>query len=154
MRESLTDYIIAMLLSGKSSKTFHMIIHEREFAKYKKGSVRVALSRLNKKRYITNSKEGWKITLKGKTYRNKIWLYSYLSSPFNKNTPSNTIISFDIPGPQRATRDWLRNQLKIFNYKMLQQSLWLGPGPLPDEFLKRLNELKIRDNIKIFKVKK
>jgi hypothetical protein len=37
---------------------------------------------------------------------------------------------------------------------MLQQSLWLGPGPLPQEFLKRLNELGIRENIKIFPIKK
>jgi hypothetical protein len=37
---------------------------------------------------------------------------------------------------------------------MLQQSLWIGPGPLPSEFLERVNELKIRENIKLFNVQK
>lgn len=35
---------------------------------------------------------------------------------------------------------------------MLQQSLWIGPGPLPEEFIKRLKDLKIKDCIKIFKI--
>ena len=51
-------------------------------------------------------------------------------------------------------RRWLRNQIKIFGYKMLQQSLWLGPGPLPPAFLKRLEDLKIRKNVKTFKITK
>lgn len=152
-RTKLTDILIAMLLSGKSVRTFHAIIRERKLSRYKKGSVSVALSRLSKRGYILNSSNGWEMTNEGKVYANKTQLFSYIISPFKDNHLSNTIISFDIPGPKRSTRDWLRNQLKIFNYKMLQQSLWFGPGPLPNEFIKRLNELKIRENIKIFKIK-
>jgi hypothetical protein len=37
---------------------------------------------------------------------------------------------------------------------MLQQSLWIGPGPLPGSFLKRLEDLNIRKNIKTFKITK
>ena len=48
--------------------------------------------------------------------------------------------------------DWLRNQLKIFGYKMLQQSLWQGPGPLPIEFRKRLDDFGIKKNVKTFKM--
>lgn len=153
-KESIGDLIVAMLLSNKNSCRFRKIIREREFARYKKESIQVSLSRLNKKGYLDNSPSGWSLTKKGKLLANKTLLFSYIPSPFNKNPPSNTIISFDIPGPKRLTRDWLRNQIKIFGYKMLQQSLWLGPGPFPNDFLKRLNDLEIRDNIKIFPIKK
>src|SRR3989344_3311600 len=83
---TIADLLIATLLNGRSVKTFYSIIREREFARYKKGSVQVSLSR--------------------------------------------------------------------FGYKMLQQSLWIGPGPLPARFLKCLEELKIRKNIKTFKITK
>jgi DNA-binding transcriptional regulator PaaX len=151
---SISDLLIATLFSNRNVKTFRSILNEQKFKKYKKESVRVSLSRLNKKGYLENSNKKWSVTQKGIIYAEKINLHSYIISPFEKDSPENTIISFDIPGPQRSMRDWLRNQIKIFNYKMLHQSLWLGPGPLPDTFLKRLEELKIRKNVKIFTIKK
>jgi len=60
----------------------------------------------------------------------------------------------DIPEQNRILRNWLRNQIKIFGYKMLQQSLWIGPSPLPPPFLKRLEDLNIRKNVKTFKITK
>jgi len=75
-------------------------------------------------------------------------------STFPENSPHSMIISFDIPEKDRTMRRWLRNQIKIFGYKMLQQSLWIGPGPLPSSFLERLENLKIRKNIKTFKITK
>lgn len=151
---SIGDLLIATLCSGRSTRSFYAIIREREFARYKKESIQVSLSRLSKKGYCKNIDGDWSLTQKGFLHTKRVNLFSYIPSPFKENTPANTVISFDIPGPQRKTRDWLRNQIKIFGYKMLQQSLWLGPGPLPPTFLKRLEELKIRKNIKIFSVKK
>ena len=81
-------------------------------------------------------------------------LLSYISSPFKKDSATSMIVSFDIPEVDRKIRYWLRNQLKIFGYKMLQQSLWLGPSPLPLSFLKRLEDLNIRKNVKTFKITK
>ena len=151
---SIGDLLIATLLSGKSIKRFHSIIREREITRYKKESVRATLFRLNKNGYLNKSQDGWSVTTKGKLYAHRILLLSYLPSPFNEKSIQNTIVSFDIPGPQRKLRDWLRNQIKIYNYKMIHQSLWLGPGPLPQEFLVRLKKLKIRENIKIFNIEK
>jgi DNA-binding transcriptional regulator PaaX len=153
-KPTIGDLLIATLLSNKNIKTFRTIIRKREFARYRKDSVRVSLSRLSKKGYFRKSNNGWLLTQKGTSYAEEIRLFSYIPSSFKKNSQINTIISFDIPGPQRTTRDWLRNQIKIFGYKILQQSLWIGPGPFPSIFLKRLEELKIRKNIKIFSVKK
>lgn len=153
-KDSIGDLLIAMLLSNKSSYQFYKIIREREFARYKKESVRVALSRLHQKGYLDNKDRNWSLTTKGINYANKNILLSYFPSPFKKENINNTIVSFDISGPQRHIRDWLRNQLKIFGYKMLQQSLWFGPGPLPKDFLKRLRDLKIKEGIKIFNITK
>ncbi len=151
--QSIGDLIIAQLLSCKSSRRFYKIIKERELARYKKESVRVSLSRLNKKGYVFNSSGSWGITTKGQKHYLHAIKNKYIRSPFKKEDEHNTILSFDIPENNRKTRNWLRNQLKIFGYKMFQQSLWLGPGPLPSNFLKKLTELKIRENIKIFKIK-
>ncbi|KKR42334.1 MAG: Repressor in ring oxydation complex/ phenylacetic acid degradation pathway related protein (PaaX) [Parcubacteria group bacterium GW2011_GWF1_40_6] len=151
---SITNLLIATLTSGKSTRSFHRILHEREFKKYKKESVKVALSRLHKKGYINNSKLGWSMSKEGIRRLKETHLLSYISSPFKKDSATSMIVSFDIPEVDRKIRYWLRNQLKIFGYKMLQQSLWLGPSPLPLSFLKRLEDLNIRKNVKTFKITK
>ena len=151
---SLTDLLIATLASGRNTRLFHKILREREFKRYKKESVRVALSRLHKKGYVENLSLGWSATRKGREYLKRTRLLGYIASPFKENQSVHTIISFDIPEKNRFIRHWLRNQIKIFGYKMLQQSLWIGPGPLPSSFLKRLENLNIRKNIKTFKITK
>lgn len=151
---SITDLLVATLGSARSTRRFYSIIREREFRCYNKESVRVALSRLHGKGYINNSVSGWSITKKGKRYSRDNYLLSYIKSPFAKNLLPSMIISFDIPERDRFVRHWLRNQIKIFGYKMLQQSLWIGPSPLPPSFLKRLEDLNIRKNIKTFRITK
>ena len=150
--ESIADLIIATLGSARSTKLFYSILRERRLKRYKKESVRVALYKLQSRGYIKNSKLGWSTTEQGKQYIINTHLSDYFISPFEKNSPINTIIAFDIPEKNRKIRNWLRNQIKIFGYKMLQQSLWIGPGPLPIYFLRRLEDLKIRKNVKTFKI--
>ncbi len=152
---SIANLLIATLLSARSTRRFRSILRERQLERYKAGSVSVALNRLRKKKYVKYDSLGWSLTSLGKISAARKHLLQYIPSPFAKNAPDMTVISFDIPEPDRALRYWLRNQIKIFGYKMLQQSLWLGPGPLPKNFLKRLEDLKIRSKIKIFsRVKK
>jgi len=152
---TITDLLIATLGSARSTHKFYSIIRERGFQRYKKESVQVALYRLKKKGYTSHISGHWHLTKKGKHYARNNELLSYIQSPFNNNTESITIVSFDIPESDRTLRRWLRNQIKIFGYKMLQQSLWIGPGPLPVSFLKRLKDLGIREKVKIFsKVRK
>jgi DNA-binding transcriptional regulator PaaX len=151
---SIGDLLIATLCSARNKRRFYAIIREREFKRYKKESVQVALSRLHKNGYLTNSPTGWSITPKGKKYSQSTHPLDYIVSPFNKDSLPGMIISFDIPEKDRAKRHWLRNQIKIFGYKMLQQSLWIGPSPLPPLFVKRLEDLNIRKNVKTFKITK
>jgi DNA-binding transcriptional regulator PaaX len=150
---TLSDLIFGMLGSARSARRFSSIISERKFNRYKRGSVDVALSRLSKKDYVKNSPTGWALTRKGRQKIKNDRLLSYISSPFKESAAPNIIISFDIPQGDYHLRNWLRSQIKIFGYKMLQQSLWIGPGPLPQSFLKRLKDLGIRSGVKIFRIK-
>ncbi len=145
---------MATLGSARSTRRFYSIIRERKLRRYKKESIKVTLSRLHSRGYVENSALGWSITRKGKKHIKNIRWLSYIVSPFTNNTSVNMIISFDIPEKDRHIRHWLRNQIKIFGYKMLQQSLWIGPGPLPPSFLKRLEDLNIGKNVKTFKITK
>lgn len=149
---SIGDLLLATLASARNTRRFRSLLRDRKIKKYKDKTLRVTLSRLKEKGYITKSSNGWLITNKGKDRISREELYGYFPSPFLKDAASNTIISFDIPERSRVLRNWLRNQIKIFGYKMLQQSLWIGPGPLPPYFLKRLVNLKIKENVRIFKV--
>lgn len=61
---------------------------------------------------------------------------------------------FDIPEPKKAEREWFRFHLKKFNYEMIQRSVWVGPSPLPKEFLDYLKEIKLTEYVKTFKLDK
>ena len=54
------------------------------------------------------------------------------------NKAEKILISFDIPETKKKIRDWLRNQIKYWDFEMIHKSLWLGYGPLPKEFNDRL----------------
>ena len=60
------------------------------------------------------------------------------------------MVMFDIPEEKRKIRDWLRKQLKLWGFIMIQQSVWFGKGKLTDNFKNHLELLGIKKNIKIF----
>ena len=65
---------------------------------------------------------------------------------------TKVMVLFDIPEKKRKVRNWLRLQLKLWDFEMLQQSVWLGKGPLPKEFTDRLRLLDIYEGVKILKI--
>ncbi len=151
-KHTLTDLVIATLCSCRSTRIFHQILRERTEARYKRASVDSTVSRLIKNKLVEKTSTGWKLTDKGHLAQQKNRFLDYIQSPFKKDSPKNTLVAFDIPEKNRLKRTWVRNQLKIFNYTMMQRSLWLGPGPLPKEFTKRLNSLKIKEYVKTFEI--
>jgi DNA-binding transcriptional regulator PaaX len=78
---------------------------------------------------------------------------SVMKNIFPKKT-EKILISFDIPETKKKTRDWLRNQIKYWDFEMVHKSLWLGYGPFPEEFNSRLNQLNISGNVRVFRLKK
>ncbi|PIP68910.1 CRISPR-associated endonuclease Cas2 [Candidatus Nomurabacteria bacterium CG_4_9_14_0_2_um_filter_32_10] len=90
-----------------------------------------------------------------KSHRRVRSLYhiSFLSH-FKENSPKNLIIIYDIPENLKKERDWFRRHLIKFGYIMIQRSVWVGPSPLPKDFLDYLKEIKIGDKFKTLKLAK
>src|SRR3989339_1992303 len=126
-----------------------------KFEKHSYGSMRSTLSRLHKKGIINIGDKGWHLTPAGKKYmkrkENSLQQFEY---NFTKETPKNLIVMFDIPETKKAEREWFRWQLKKFNYMMIQKSVWVGPAPLPTDFLNYLKEIKLKNCVKTFKLAK
>ena len=75
-------------------------------------------------------------------------------SPFKKDSPKNLIVMYDVPQEMKKERDWFRRHLTKFGYIMIQKSVWVGPSPLPKDFMVYLKEIKIGDNLKTLKLAK
>ncbi len=85
--------------------------------------------------------------------KRKFYHMNFISS-FKKNSPKNLVVMYDIPHGMKKERDWFRRQLIKFEYIMIQKSVWVGPSPLPKDFIDYLKEIKIRDKFKTFKLAK
>ncbi len=81
---------------------------------------------------------------------------SRLSMPGYTILPGSTalLVIFDIPESQKRKRAWLRRALKSMSFTMLQRSVWIGRGALPDAFLVDLARLEIVEFVEIFEITK
>lgn len=95
---------------------------------------------------------------KNKKFSKKVRIRSLyhvsFSSSFKEDAPKNLLLIYDIPEGRKKERDWFRRQLIKFGYIMIQKSVWVGPSPLPKDFLSYLKEIKIENDFKTFKLAK
>ena len=89
-----------------------------------------------------------------KKNRKRNFYHTAFSSPFLKDSPKNLILMYDVIEEKKKERDWLRRQLKNFDYIMIQRSVWVGPSPLPKEFLDYVKGIGLEDHLKTFKLAK
>ncbi len=89
-----------------------------------------------------------------KENRKKAFYHVTFNSPFKKDSSKDLIIMYDVPHDMKNERDWFRRHLVKFGYEMIQKSVWVGPSPLPKDFLDYLKEIKIGDKFKTFKLAK
>lgn len=120
--------------------------------KNKENSYRSTLSRLHKNGLISKKSENWILTNKGKEYLNTKKVLCKFDSNFKSNAPKNLLLIFDVPESRKSERRWLRLHLKKFKYFMIQKSAWVGPSPLPREFVSYLKEIKLDSCIKRFRL--
>ncbi len=120
---------------------------------YPPNSIKTTIYRLQKRKFLNKHKKGWYLTEAGRKYliKRENSLQQFKHS-FTKEMPKNLIVMFDIPETKKAEREWFRWHLKKFNYLMIQKSVWVGPSPLPKEFLKYIEKIKLKDSIKTFKL--
>ena len=116
--------------------------------------LQTTLSRLKQRGLVENKNGKWEITDFGANYLDKIRKRLKLPKHTAKRLsakPKNMILVFDIPEDQKHKRAWLRIELSNLDFVMLQKSVWFGPAPLPKEFIRSLNELKLLPYLKFFK---
>lgn len=68
--------------------------------------------------------------------------------------PKDLLLLYDIPQKETTLRNWFRRELVSFHFIMVQKSVWVGPSPLPKEFLDYVKSLGLKNKIKTFKLKK
>lgn len=148
------------MLSAPTLPNFkrHKIFKKTDFSYKEKQNFYSLLSYLQKQGIIKkNDKRGrfWKITTKGKeklkTLKEKINIFPLRKYKI-ENENKFKIIIFDIPEKEKLKRNWLRNQLLIIGFKMLQKSVWISRNKLPKEFFEDLKELNLLQYIHIFPV--
>jgi DNA-binding transcriptional regulator PaaX len=64
------------------------------------------------------------------------------------------VVVFDIPEKKRKTRDWLRQELMLLNYKKLQESVFAGKFPLPEDLIKNIKSHEIGNCVNYMLVEK
>lgn len=126
-----------------------------KFKKYSKDTLRLTINRLEKKNLIEKELTGIVLSPNGKKYvQRKIDSLRNFDKPKEISTIKNLLVMFDMPINKKAEREWFRWHLKKFGYIMIQQSVWIGPSPLPKEFLEYISEIKLKECIKTFKLAK
>ena len=80
--------------------------------------------------------------------------YHCFNFKLDKTLPKNLIVMYDIPYEKRKERDWFRRHLKKMNFIMIQKSVWVGPSPLPKDFLDYVKSIGLFSQLKTFKLAK
>lgn len=147
---TIYDVILSHLLSAKSAYRQKKVLWELVKKKsYSKQDYYLGVSRLARRGSIEKKDEGFVLTAKGKReYEKPYRLMRKITKPNKK-----IIVIFDVPEKKKKIREWLRFQLKWWDFKMVQKSVWVGHGPLPTEFKKRLKNLGIEKSVLIFGIK-
>jgi DNA-binding transcriptional regulator PaaX len=161
---NLSDYLLKILFSYSGG---YKLLRRRLYAptlpdfgarrRIAEATLRTTLSRLKKRGLVQNKNAVWSITEQGKKYLETKLATLLLPHPIYteslKKREKNMIIAFDIPEKYRKKRDWLRIELINLGFSPIQKSVWLGPAPLPQEFIKSLEELKLLPFLKFFQAK-
>ena len=126
-----------------------------KFSKYNHKSMCDTLGQLKRKGLIEKELSGLVLSKRGKEYvRKKFDSLKQFDKPSNSSKGKNLLVMFDVPTERKREREWLRWHLKKFEYIMIQQSVWVGPDPLPKEFTEYLKRIKLDRCIKTFKLEK
>lgn len=80
--------------------------------------------------------------------------YRCFNHNFKNTAPKDLIVMYDIPNDKKKERDWFRRSLKRFDYIMIQKSVWVGPSPLPKDFLDYVKSIGLLNKLRTLKLAK
>ena len=84
----------------------------------------------------------------------KYYQYRYFNFNFPISAPRDLVVVYDIPKDKKKERDWFRRHLKKFDYIMIKQSVWVGPSPLPKEFIAYVKSIGLSKQLVTLKLAK
>lgn len=125
-----------------------------DFKYYKYQTLANKFYNLKKNGYVKEINGEYVITYKGEDFLNKKtknFLKKFEPNK-TKEDPKNLLILYDIPQEKTRERNWFRRELKKFHYIMIQKSVWVGPSPLPNDFINYLKEVGLEQEIQTFKL--
>lgn len=127
-----------------------------DFKYYKYQTLANNCSSLKNRGYIKEMNGNYFITYKGEEFLEKVVRVNFkkFTTEKTKNGPKDLLVLYDVPQDQTSLRNWFRRELKIFHFVMIQRSVWVGPSPLPKEFVSYLKSVGLKDSIKTFKLTK
>ncbi len=135
---------------------YELIYKEKVWQKVpSKATISSTISRLKNKGLLENKNGIIKITASGKnTLVHSKNDYRFKKSGKNpkRTIKKTTMVLFDIPEKKRKYRDWIRRELVLADFEIIQKSAWFGPG-ISKEFIKQLEEYDLLDCVRFFKVK-
>ncbi len=111
------------------------------------------LTRLKNKGYV--SKQGstrgavWTISNQGKDVLNRL-------KDGKETIPEDNIsrlFIFDIPESLKDYRNWIRQELTVSGYRLLQKSVWFGKRPLPRGFLQEVIDKDLFQYVHFFEIR-
>jgi len=142
------------VLKYKGIRTGFLGLPDFEYYKYQTLTNRC--SELKNGGYIKEINGVYFITYKGEEFLNKKTRDTFQKFKPNKTDkdPKDLLLLYDIPQSKTSERNWFRRELKSFHFIMIQKSVWVGPSPLPPEFISYLKEVGLKDEIKTFRLEK
>lgn len=118
--------------------------------KFKGKTLKASLSRLKEQGLVVKDpkKKVYYLTDNGKEFVSYIEdRYEILKKPWDGKV---RVVIFDIPEKKRKWRDWLRNELRLLQFKSLQKSVYIGKTPLPESLYKEINQTDLDQYVFIF----
>lgn len=116
-------------------------------------SLRSTLCRLRKNGLAKKQGGVWFITPKGADVHKKRQVVRKRAEfmKLNRKKKKTMIVAFDVPEHKRGLRDWLREELLFLGFEPIQKSVWFGPGPLLEKFVRELDARELLPCIKFFR---
>ncbi|KKQ23115.1 MAG: hypothetical protein US36_C0004G0016 [Candidatus Wolfebacteria bacterium GW2011_GWC1_37_10] len=119
-----------------------------ELKEMKKNSARVILWKLQKKGLVSKKGDKYHLTSLG----NKIIKIFKEKQDNDLWDGKWRIVMFDIPEQKKKSRNWLRHQLLIFDYKPIQKSVFIGKNPMKEDLYKEIIEQDLFSCIRLMTV--
>jgi len=130
------------------------VISSREFqarlSQIKESTLRATLHRMERRGLVKRSHGGWLPTRSGSERHQKALRRQELRQRRHVE-PVNMMVIFDIPELERGKRRWLRQELRNLGFFPIQLSVWHGPAPLPEEFIKDVIDKDLKEQVKFYK---